>query len=138
MKQEPLMIANRICVIALMAGSTIIGSSASAQWFDGPQVFDGNWRIAARTTNGHCEYVEFPLVIQGGRIFSTGGAYGGYSAQVGGQVFPDGQVRVRAMAGPRDAMGTGQLARFEGRGTWAGRGPSGVCSGVWNAYRSWF
>ena len=132
------MIANRICIIALMAGSTIISPTASAQLFQQAQPFDGNWRIAAQTTSGHCENVEFPLVIQDGQIFSTGGSYGGYDAQVGGQVSPAGEVRVHAVAGPRDARGTGQLARFEGRGTWAGRGPSGVCSGVWNAYRSWF
>ena len=116
------------------AASAIIGSALSAI----AEPFDGNWSIAAQTTRGHCENVEFPLVIQDGQIFSTGGSYGGYDAQVGGQVSPAGEVRVRAVAGPRDARGTGQLAQFEGRGTWAGRGPSGVCSGVWNAYRSWF
>jgi hypothetical protein len=30
----------------------------------------------------------------------------------------------------------GRFNRLRGSGTWAGTGPSGVCSGVWNAIRS--
>jgi hypothetical protein len=128
------MIGNRICVIALTATFAIVGCSASAI----AQPFDGNWSIAAQTTRGHCENIEFPVAIRDGQIFSTGGAYGGYAAQVSGQVSPSGHVLVHAAAGPRDAQGAGQLAQYQGSGTWAGRGPSGVCSGVWNAYRHWF
>ena len=40
-----------------------------------------------------------------------------------------------AVAGPRIAHDAGRLGRFQGSGPWAGRGPSGVCSGVWNAGR---
>jgi hypothetical protein len=128
------MIGNRICGIALAAAFAIVGSAAPAI----AQTFDGNWWIAAQTTRGHCENIEFPLVIRDGQIFSTGGSYGGYAAQVGGQVSPSGDVLVQAAAGPRVAQGTGQLGQYEGRGTWAGRGPSGVCSGVWRTHRDWF
>ena len=41
-----------------------------------------------------------------------------------------------AVAGPRIAHGTGRFGRFRGSATWAGTGPSGLCSGVWSAIRS--
>jgi hypothetical protein len=158
------MIGNRICVIALTAVSAITGSAppAMAQQFDpnwgmarAPMAqpfdpnwgmarptttrpFDGNWRIAAQTTRGHCEGIEFPLVIAGGRISSTAGGYGGYEARLSGRVAQSGRVQVHAVAGPRSAQGSGRLQQDQGSGVWAGRGPSGVCSGVWSAYRSWF
>ncbi len=128
------MIGTRIGIIALTATFAIVGSATSAM----AQSFDGNWSIAAQTTRGHCENIEFPVVIRDGEVFSTGGAYGGYAAQVRGQVDPSGRTLVQAAAGPRDARGAGQLGQYEGSGTWAGRGPSGVCSGVWRAYRHWF
>jgi hypothetical protein len=143
------MIGNRICVIALTAASAMTGSvaPANAQLFDEnrrfaapafSQPFDGSWTIAAQTARGHCEDIQFGLVIRDGRIFSTGASYGGYGAGVSGQVSPSGRVQVFAAAGPRDAQGTGRLGQYQGRGTWAGRGPSGTCSGIWNAYRSWY
>ena len=39
------------------------------------------------------------------------------------------------VAGPRTARGGGRLLTNQGSGTWAGVGPSGRCSGVWNATR---
>jgi len=127
------MIGNRIYyAIALTAASAIIGSTASAK----AAPFDGNWSVVAQTTRGHCESIRFGLAISGGRIYSGGGSYGGYPAQFGGRISPSGHVRVNAMAGPRSARGAGRLGPYQGGGTWAGRGPSGVCSGVWSAYRS--
>lgn len=126
------MIGNRVCVIALTAASAMTGSAAPAI----AQQFDGNWGIAAQTTRGHCESIQLGLVIRAGRIFSTGGSYGGYGAGVSGWVSPSGRVQVHAVAGPRSAQGAGRLGQYQGSGTWAGRGPSGVCSGIWNAYRS--
>jgi len=126
------MIGNRVCVIALTAASAMTGSAAPAI----AQQFDGNWGIAAQTTRGHSESIQFGLVIRAGQIFSTGGSYGGYGAGVSGRVSPSGRVQVYAEAGPRSAQGVGRLGQYQGSGTWAGRGPSGVCSGIWNAYRS--
>jgi hypothetical protein len=39
------------------------------------------------------------------------------------------------MAGPRRAHVTGLLRFYDGQGVWIGRGPTGVCSGEWSAYR---
>ena len=97
--------------------------------------FDGNWTIFAQTTRGHCESLQFGLGISGGRLYATGGSYGGYQAQFGGRVSRAGNVQVNAVAGPRSAHGTGQLGAYQGTGTWAGRGPSGTRSGVWSASR---
>src|SRR5262245_37033119 len=128
------MISNRICLIALTAASAIVGSAASA--IAAP--FDGNWSVVAQTTRGHCESIRFGLGISGGHISSAGGSYGGYAARFGGRVSRSGYVQVSAAAGPRTAYGTGRLGQYQGGGTWTGRGPSGVCSGVWSAFRSRF
>jgi hypothetical protein len=152
------MIGNRIGVIALTVASAIAGSAAPAnaqQQFDGNQGMaaramvqpfpaaramarptDGNWGIAAHTTNGHCGTVQFALAISDGRISSSGGSYGGHEARLSGRVARSGHVQVHAVSGPRSAKGSGRLDQYQGSGTWAGRGPSGTCSGVWNAYRS--
>src|SRR5262245_33542737 len=127
------MLGNRICAIALTASCTIIGSAPAAL----AAPYDGSWRVVARTTPGHCESTQFGLAISGGRISSAGGGYGGYAAQFGGRVAPSGYTRVTAVAGPRTASGTGRLGPYQGSGTWAGRGPSGVCSGVWTAQRGY-
>jgi hypothetical protein len=126
------MIGNRISAAALAVASVLICSAASAL----AAPYDGSWRVFARTTRGHCESMGFGLAIRGGRIYSGGGAYGGYAARFGGSVSRSGHVRVGATAGPRTAYGTGRLGPYEGGGTWAGRGPSGRCSGVWDARRS--
>jgi hypothetical protein len=90
--------------------------------------------VVAQTTQGHCGSIQFGLAINRGRLHSAGGYYvGGYPAQLGGRVSPSGYVHVNAVAGPRTAHADGRLRRFQGSGTWAGSGPSGVCSGVWNA-----
>jgi hypothetical protein len=125
------MIGNRICVVALMAASAIIGSAPAAV----AAPFDGSWKVVAQTTRGHCENIYFMVAISGGRIYSGSGAYGGYAARVGGRVSPSGYTRVYAVAGPRAASGAGRLGPYQGGGSWAGRGPSGVCAGVWSAYR---
>jgi hypothetical protein len=126
------MIDRRSCAIAMVAAFGTFYSAPSAT----ANQFDGNWSIFARTTVGHCESLPFPLAIRGGRIYGLGGAYGGYAARFGGSVSSSGRVRVHAAAGPRSASGVGQLGPFGGVGTWAGRGPSGRCSGVWDAHRS--
>src|SRR5262249_39742618 len=96
--------------------------------------FDGNWSVVAQTTQGHCGSMQFGLAIDRGRIYSGGGYYvGGYPAQLGGRVSPSRYMQATAVAGPRTAHAVGRLRRFQGSGTWAGTGPSGVCSGVWNA-----
>jgi hypothetical protein len=138
------MIRNRICVIALAAASVIAGSAApaSAQMFQpwgsaapSARPFDGNWGIGAHTTNGHCGSVHFGVVISGTRIAGAS-SYGGQQARLTGRVDRAGRVQVQAVSGPRSAKGSGQFDQFHGSGTWAGRGPSGTCSGVWQAYRS--
>ena len=124
------MIRNRICALALAAASAIICSIPSAI----ASSFDGNWSVAAQTTQGHCGSMQFGLAINRGRLYSARGYYVfGYPAQLGGVVSPLGYVQADGVAGPRTVHATGRLRRFQGSGTWAGSGPSGVCSGVWNA-----
>ena len=122
----------RNSVFALSTAFTIICSAPPAL----AAQFDGNWSMVAVTTRGHCGKIPIGLGISHGRIYSTGGAFVSYPIQLGGRVSASGQVRMNAVAGPRIAHGTGRFSRFRGSGTWAGSGPSGLCSGVWSAIRS--
>ena len=126
------MIGNRHCAFALATVFTIICSIAPAN----AAQFDGNWSMVAVTTSGHCGQIPIGLGISRGRIYSTGGSFASYPIQLGGRVSPSGQVQMNAVAGPRIAHGIGRFGRFRGSGTWAGSGPSGLCSGVWSAIRS--
>jgi hypothetical protein len=126
------MIGNRKRTIALSAVSAIVSSTPPAI----AAQFDGEWSMVAETTRGHCGTIEVGLGIDHGRIYSTGGSFAFYPIRLGGRISASGQVRMNAVAGPRTAHGTGRFGRFRGSGTWAGRGPSGLCSGVWSANRS--
>ena len=98
--------------------------------------FDGNWSMLAVTTSGHCGSIPIGLGISRGRVYSTGGGFAGHPIQLVGRISASGQVRMNAVAGPRSAHGIGRFNQFRGSGTWAGTGPSGICSGVWNATHS--
>ena len=126
------MIDNRMRTFALSTAFAIICSAAPAV----AGKFDGSWSMVAETTHGHCGDIEIGLGINRGRIRSTSGSFAAYPIQLGGRVSASGQARMNAVAGPRRAHGNGRFGRFRGRGIWTGTGPSGLCSGVWNANRS--
>jgi hypothetical protein len=131
------MIGNRIRAFALSTALASVCFALSA--IAAP--FDGNWNMVAVTTSGHCGTIPIDIGISRGRIYSTGGSsfgtrFAAYPIQLAGRISASGQVRMNAVAGPRNAQGTGRFNRFRGSGIWAGTGPSGVCSGVWNAIRS--
>jgi hypothetical protein len=137
LQMRTLMIGNRMCAFALSSAFAIICSTPPAI----AGQFDGNWSMVAVTTSGHCGEIPIDVGISRGRIYSTGGssfgtAFAHYPIQLVGRVSASGQVRMNAVAGPRSAQGTGRFNRFRGSGTWAGTGPSGICSGVWSAARS--
>jgi hypothetical protein len=122
------MIGNRMCAFALLTVFAIICSAPPAI-----AAYSGNWLMVAVTTSGHCGKIDIGLGISRDRIYSTGGSFAGHPIQLAGRVSATGQARMNAVAGPRSAHGIGRFGRFRGSGTWAGTGPSGVCSGVWNA-----
>ena len=126
------MIGNRMRAIALWTAFAIFCSAPPAI----AAQFDGKWSLVAVTTSGHCGSIPVGLGISRGQIYSTGGSFVFYPIQLGGRVSSSGQVRMTAVAGPRIAHGIGRFSRVQGRGTWTGTGPSGVCSGVWSALRS--
>jgi hypothetical protein len=126
------MIGNRMSGLALSTAFAILCFAQPAK----AAHFDGNWNMVAVTTSGHCGRIPIGMGISRGRIYSTGGSFAFYPIQLGGLVSGSGQVRMTAVAGPRIAHGTGRFNRFQGSGTWAGTGPSGLCSGVWTAVRS--
>ena len=131
------MIGNRMRAFALWTAFAIICSAPPAL----AAQFDGNWTMVAVTTSGHCGVIPIDVGIRRGRIYSTGRiAFGTpfarYPIELGGRLSASGQARMTAVAGPRIAHGTGRFNRLRGSGTWAGTGPSGLCSGVWSASRS--
>ena len=126
------MTGNRRYAFALSTAVAIVCSAPPAI----AAQFDGKWSMVAVTTKGHCGSIPVGVGISRGRIYSTGGSFVAYPIQLAGRVSGSGQVRMTAVAGPRIAHGTGRFNRIQGRGSWSGTGPSGVCSGVWTAIRS--
>jgi len=118
--------------IASLAFATLASSPSAA--LAAPA--DGTWSMVAVTTRGHCGTIDIGLSIRRGRIASTAGSFAFYPIRVTGHVSGTGRASLRAVAGPRIAQGTGRFSRHEARGTWSGRGPSGLCSGVWTAGRT--
>jgi len=120
------------CAFALTAAFAIL-------WFAQPghaAPFDGSWNMIAVTTDGHCGQIKIGLAISQGRISSTRGKFVFRRIQIAGRVSGAGQAKLAAVAGPREAQGTGRFAGARATGTWSGTGPSGVCSGFWNATRA--
>jgi creatinine deaminase len=67
--------------------------------------FDGGWSMVAVTTRGHCGTIDIGLGVKRGRIYSTGGSFAFYSISLGGRVSNSGGVSLKAVAGPRVAVG---------------------------------
>ena len=123
------MIGNRVRTVALSAAFAIIWSALPAV----AAQFDGDWSMIAKTTRGHCGTIDIDLGISDGRIYAAGGFFAFYPIRLSGRVSASGHDQMNVVAGPRTAHGTGQFEQFRGSGTWAGRGPSGLCSGIWSA-----
>ncbi len=125
------MIANRWCALAL---STAFATLCFATPTSAAK-YDGSWSMTAVTTRGHCGVIPIGMGVKGGRIYSTGGSFAFYAISLGGRVSSGGGVSLKAVAGPRIAHGTGRMNGTTARGTWKGKGPSGLCSGYWTATR---
>lgn len=97
--------------------------------------YDGKWDMLLQTTDGHCGKIKIDVAVRGGRISATGGRFVFRKIHLGGQVAPSGQVKIKGVAGPRTAWGTGRFGRERAQGRWHGVGPSGKCKGVWAASR---
>ncbi len=121
----------RAIAVAGLATTTLLSSLSLAE----AARYDGGWNMIAETTRGHCGVIHISLGVERGRIFSTGGSFAFYPINVDGRVTKWGRARLAAVAGPRVARGTGRFGATRAEGTWQGRGPSGLCSGVWTANR---
>ncbi len=125
------MVNSRIFVMALSAAALVSFTMPAAS---APK-FDGRWMLTAVTTNGHCGIIPVPMAIARGRIHATGGSFAFNPIQLSGHVSASGGAAIKAVTGPRLAIGAGRFNRVQGQGTWKGKGPSGLCSGVWTATR---
>lgn len=123
--------AHRRVALALAAASAFVLSTSMAT----AGRFDGRWTMVATTARGHCGTIPIGLGIKDGRVYATGGSYAFYPIKLSGRVADSGHARITAATGPRIARGTGRFAGAKGSGTWSGRGPSGLCTGVWSAAR---
>jgi hypothetical protein len=122
-----------IRAVALAVAFALSGITAASPARAAP--FDGNWSVLIQTTNGHCGVTRWGLAIRRGHVHYAGGYAYGHPVGLSGRVSSSGHIRVNVVAGPRSAHGAGRLGRNQGSGRWAGRGPSGTCSGVWYASR---
>jgi hypothetical protein len=125
------MVMHRACMLAVAASAllSLPHQAAAAS-------FDGSWNMVAVTTRGHCGTVDIGLGVKRGRLFATSGFFAFYPITITGSVSGSGNTHLTAIAGPRIAHGTGRFRRDGASGTWKGKGPSGLCSGVWRASRS--
>lgn len=128
-----LMFGTRLGAVALAAAAFAFLHSAPPAKAD---PYDGSWNMVVQTTNGHCGVIQVGLAIREGHITSTSGKFVMRPIQVAGRVSGSGATKINAVAGPREAQGTGHFTKSKGSGKWAGTGPSGVCSGTWFAVRS--
>ncbi len=125
------MLGNRICALAVATLSATLSLASPA----GAGRYDGAWSMTAVTTRGHCGTIPIGMGVKGGRIYSTGGWFAFYAIRLGGRVSGSGHANIKAVAGPRIAWGSGRFNGGIASGKWHGRGPSGLCSGYWNATR---
>ncbi len=125
------MVKSRIFVTALSAAVLALGAMPVAS---APK-FDGVWNMTAVTTQGHCGVIPVAMVVKRGRISSTGGSFAFNPIRLSGSVSASGAATIRAITGPRIALGTGRFNRLQASGKWRGTGPSGLCFGVWTASR---
>jgi hypothetical protein len=128
------MICHRMRVFVL-AGAFAAASMSAVSSSAIAASFNGSWTLVAQTTNGHCGVSQFDITISRGQVHYPGGVLMGFPAGLGGTISASGQTRLKLVAGPRVATGTGRLGLAQGTGTWSGQGPSGTCSGVWTATR---
>ena len=126
------MIGNRLCAFALSTAFAILWSAAPA--IAAP--FDGNWKMVLVTTSGHCGMIKIGMAVSGGHISATSGKFVTHKISLAGLISGSGATKINGVAGPRQAVGIGRFTQAKGSGKWNGTGPSGVCSGVWNAIRA--
>ncbi|HMN38852.1 MAG TPA: hypothetical protein PKD49_14225 [Hyphomicrobium sp.] len=122
------MIGYRSITVALLAAGALASPALASK-------YDGHWSMIAQTTRGHCGVISVGFGIQRGHIYATDGSFAFHPIKLSGRVATSGRTRMTAVTGPRVAHGSGRFTRVSGRGTWNGTGPSGRCSGVWNATR---
>lgn len=123
-------------VRCLLAAGAILAAAPGAANAKAPRAlsgYDGSWNVMIITDAGSCDQAySFPLQIVGNRVTSSSG-----TANVTGKVGRGGSVAVRVSSGGSFANGTGRLGAGSGAGRWSGKGSAGVCSGRWQATRSY-
>ncbi len=125
------MIGNRMRAFALTAAVALIGLTSPAA----ASPYDGSWKMALVTTNGHCGVINIAMAVNGGHISATRGRFVMHKIFLDGRIAGGGQTIINGVAGPRQAKGMGRFTNVKGSGKWNGTGPSGVCSGYWVADR---
>lgn len=127
------MIGHRRRVRALSSVFAVIAFTAPASAASAR--FDGTWTMTAVTTRGHCGTIPVGMFIRRGHVSATSGSYAFAPIRMSGRVSPSGSASLKAVTGPRIALGTGRFRGIAAHGTWRGTGPSGVCYGDWTATR---
>ncbi len=115
-----------------VAAAAVLASSAAAPLTAANITsFDGTWSAVLMTRSGGCERSGqiSGKIVNGTLVSPVGGV------SVSGRVKEDGELSGKVSMGSYYIIGSGRLVGNSGSGTWQGVGPSGPCSGVWNASR---
>jgi hypothetical protein len=94
--------------------------------------FDGSWSVLVLTQYGGCDRAyRYGVRINNGYVMNESGE----QVSLQGRVASNGAIQVSVSSPIGQADGEGRLLQTSGNGTWQGQGPTGSCSGVWQAER---
>ena len=113
------MIGNALRAVALAAAFATISFAALAK----AAPYDGSWTMVLVTTSGHCGTIKMGMAVKGGLISATSGKFVRHKISLAGRIAGSGATKINGVAGPRQAIGTGQFTkpRAAASGTAPGR-----------------
>ena len=124
------MMGFRLAIVAIMGAALGLGLGNRVQ---ARAASDGYWTVAVSGQSGTCQGGSYRYAVQ---IVNGMIRYPGTDARITGRVSAKGAVYVRISTSDRGAIGSGQLSRNFGSGSFRGQSLSGWCAGKWIAQRT--
>ena len=105
------MIGNRMRAFALATAFATLAFAAPAL----ASPFDGSWKMVLTTTNGHCGIINIGVAVTGGHISATSGRFVTHKIFLNGLIWGSGKTKINGVAGPRQAVGIGNVHDGQGQ-----------------------
>jgi hypothetical protein len=116
----------------LLAATLAAAALTQATYSRAATKYDGSWSLVVYTRHGPCDQsYRFSGQIVNGLIEYSG------VVNLSGRVRPGGAAYARVTSGANYAVAYGHMTATRGSGVWRGQAPSGFCSGIWAATRSY-